>query len=420
MISVISSGGSQGPTAASGAVSYQFPQFGGGVAWGATETQRRDTCPIDCSLSKLSVRITTDPGAGASWTFELLKNGVATGVTVTISTGGALYQQDGVNTVSVSKGDSLSLKATASATAPAAPGAMEWAFYVTATTSGESLIMGSNVSTVGSNVTTYIALQNDGTADTSAANRSSVFPTGGTLDHLYVDLDGALGVADTVTITLYNQSGATVLQAVLTGAVSSGSDLTHSVAVAAGDVLYWQIATSAVITNARRVQVGVRFVPTIPGESVALSSSASTQAQNLTRYWWSSGGISGGNGTEANRQSMVLACTVKKLFAYLAANVGGSAQTYTVTGRVNSGDYASSITFAISTGAATGNDTTHSNVVVDGDQVATKAVTSATTGTVQPAFGFVMYIAPASTVTYPQWEYAYRMGSERQPVCIGY
>lgn len=394
MDSILCSGSASSPAATSGAVNHNFPQCGGAV-WSGTNVNRNNVLPIAGVLSKLYVQITVDPGAGASWVFVIQKNGVDSALTVTITTGGALVMSDLTNTVSFNAGDTINLKSTASATAPAATGTITWTMQITGTVDGESLIMGSTSGTLAAGTTAWMAMQNDNVFDTTAAiNRSSVMPTAGVISNAYMNTEVALGAASTYTSTLIVNGTPTALSVSVT-AGQNGSDLTHSVNVAAGDIVYWEVVSSVVIVTARRVHMGARFVPTVNGESVSMAYGGATQAQNLTRYQAPGGGINTWNSTEAPRQSITLACTVKSLYVY-EATAPASGQTDIVTLRKNAADFASSITCTVTGTAASGNDTTHSNTVVDGDLLSIKAVTSATTGTLQRYVSFVMYVAPTS------------------------
>jgi hypothetical protein len=105
---------------------------------------------------------------------------------------------------------------------------------------------------------------------------------------------------------------------------------------------------------------------------------AGTQAQATTAYY----GPAHQSATEdAVGYPVPIACTLTRLFVSLAANVGGAAQTVTVTLRKNKVDTA--VTCTIASGAAAGSDTAHTVTFAAGDLIDLKVVTSATTGAIQ-------------------------------------
>jgi hypothetical protein len=105
---------------------------------------------------------------------------------------------------------------------------------------------------------------------------------------------------------------------------------------------------------------------------------AGTQAQATTAYY----GSAYQSATEdAVAVPVPSAMTFNKLYVNLAANVGGSGQTVTVTLRKNKVDTA--LTVTVNSGAASGNDVAHSVTFAAGDLLDLKVVTSATTGAIQ-------------------------------------
>ncbi len=105
--SLVMSGGDTGYPSTDVA-KYQLPQDATAGAWKATETDCHQLVQV-ATFKKFFVYVKTAPGVGESVTFTVLKNSVATALTVTIS-GANQTGSDTVNTVAFAAGDEISLK----------------------------------------------------------------------------------------------------------------------------------------------------------------------------------------------------------------------------------------------------------------------------------------------------------------------
>jgi hypothetical protein len=92
-----------------------------------TEANTETPIGLTGTLSNLHVLLTVAPGAGASWTFTVDKNGVATGLTCTVTSAGTTCSSSA--TVSISSSDSIDLKAVP-ATSPTTPTHVAWSATV--------------------------------------------------------------------------------------------------------------------------------------------------------------------------------------------------------------------------------------------------------------------------------------------------
>lgn len=83
-------------------------------------------------LSDLRVQSDQQPGEGQTYTFTVLVNGLATGITCTMS--GALEDscQDEINSVTIATGDQLLVQAVASAGATLPGTEVSWSLIYTA------------------------------------------------------------------------------------------------------------------------------------------------------------------------------------------------------------------------------------------------------------------------------------------------
>src|SRR5438094_10251743 len=72
--------------------------------WESTLSEHEGIVPTTGSLSRLHIRLTAAPGAGRSYTFALMKNGAATGLTCTVANV-ATACTDVINAVAIAAGD---------------------------------------------------------------------------------------------------------------------------------------------------------------------------------------------------------------------------------------------------------------------------------------------------------------------------
>jgi hypothetical protein len=104
------------------------------VAWGMqftdpTEANVATPIGVTGNLSNLQVLLTVAPGGGNTWKFTVDKNGVATGLSCTISNG-ATTCSDG-STVSVVSSDTIDLDVTPTVGTPSTPTHISWSANVT-------------------------------------------------------------------------------------------------------------------------------------------------------------------------------------------------------------------------------------------------------------------------------------------------
>ena len=201
--------------------------------------------------------------------------------------------------------------------------------------------------------------------------------TTGTISNLRIYCTS--NVSATVKFTLYKNGSATALTVTITGANSTGSDLTHSVSVAANDLLCWeQIDTGT--TAFGNAYLVCDFDGTNAGESICGTSSIGVALPNsATTQYITPAGQGEPNfavSTTANTVYAVVptAGTIKNLYVNL-----GTAPSFTRTFTLYKNGSATALTFNITGSATSGNDTSHSVAVVAGDYI--ELVVSASGGT---------------------------------------
>lgn len=174
------------------------------------------------------------------------------------------------------------------------------------------------------------------------------------------------------------------------------SDATHTASVVAGDEIALGITTpNSAVSNWTLQAACLKFthasaVVLVWGSGLSsLGSKLNADTASVTRYT----AVAGGATTSANTWSATESTEIIRIkspgdFKYMYANVNLNSNTNdaTLTFRVNAGDGTQVLTI---TAAATGtfSDTTHSDTVASGDDVAIKSVTGA--GTVDCRCGLV-------------------------------
>jgi hypothetical protein len=207
-------------------------------------------------LTAYHVTSNVAPGAGKSWIFTLVKNGVSqdgTGGTVNTvaSLADANTTTSWAGTLPLAAGDKLEILAVP-VSSPATVTVGFGARFL-ATVDDVSLIgraYPSEQPTTGSGAVAYGTLhtQLHGTdgLDTVEANQLVTVGEGGfSISNLYVYANGNPGAGTSWTFTVRKNSASTALAATIADAATSGTDLVDSVTVATGDALAMQIQNSS-------------------------------------------------------------------------------------------------------------------------------------------------------------------------------
>lgn len=226
----------------------------------ATESVVSLVCPDSFTFSKLYVEVTTAPSVGKSWTFALMKNGVATGLTCTISDT-ATFASDNANSVSFAAGDTYSLQCIPSGT-PTSSGILYWNL----TTSGPGQIIPLPGSSSFGNTTLNLVSLMGGTGQTTESSIQTVMPTAGTFTKMYAVLSGAPTGGDSVAIKFRKNAADSGPNVTISGANTTGNDTSNTSSVVAGDrvsITYQETGT----TSSLSMRVTLLFTPTVDGES---------------------------------------------------------------------------------------------------------------------------------------------------------
>src|SRR3990167_9744343 len=207
------------------------------------------------TLTGMVVRVSTAPGAGDTRVFTVMVDGVATLATVTISD--TAVQNSATFSVSVTAGQTISLRAEATGT-PADTTDVYWSILAESVTTNYFVLFGGSGTSLSASANNFQQLQNgSGTWQTSAAPAAEVMPLNGTMTAFYANLSGTPGGAATYDFTVLADETATALTINYGSAESGIKSITgQSVSITAGQTVAFQsIPTST--PSVRRVFLSV-------------------------------------------------------------------------------------------------------------------------------------------------------------------
>jgi hypothetical protein len=306
-------------------------------SWTGTEPPCQIVIPVTMDLSRFYVQLDTAPGLGMSYTFTIIKNGVATALEIVIADL-AVSAVDTTHAISFAPGDTVSVRAVPLNT-PATPSNHFWNIQVD--TAGKSAPLLTGLPAMSSSLTRYGSmLAGHGAAagwSTTETDVQVLVPAAGTLSNLYIKTATAPGASKSYEITVMKNGSATPLQITLAGLSTSGSDAVNTVPVSAGDSL---TIRSVPINSPAGIQgsFGIAFTPTNTGENFMGFGSSSAPSVTVANYEQLLGiGVGGWNATESGRYMMPGPCTLRGLYVKLITPPGvGASRTFTV--RKSTGD----------------------------------------------------------------------------------
>lgn len=341
--------------------------------------------PHAITLDRLRVKVATAPGTGKNLVFTILKNGVATALTCTIS-GAATTAQDLSHTVSFAAGDTITMQCTLDT--GGTPSAQTW-WTTRQDATGNYAVLGSKNTTA----TGIVAGQGVSTGTFPSSDAGTIIPCAGTISNLYVNASGATG---TITINK-NGTGQTVT---IVLAANTGNDTTHSFSVAAGD----RISINNTVTG-RSFGFGFTFAPTTDGNSFIGHADNGHNTNNAATAYYQL--LADGDGswdtTETNTQLMLQACTLTGIFSQTQVSPGVAPKAYAFTARQNAADTAATVT--INDASASPNDgngragnlTGQSITIADDDLVDVKCVPTSTPSGLHAYNSILINVASSSS-----------------------
>jgi hypothetical protein len=310
------------------AINY-VPLFGGsGVNnYTAGSTTKPTVNAVAGNISNLQAYFPVDPTtASSSYDIILVIGGTKKALTCNIAAGSHSCS-DTTHLVATSPGDLLGWEICPStvgntltcpnATGSAVPSAQTTPIQIsavfTSTQGQESFITGGAISSnAATNAVNYSGFGAQGLWNATENLYSSVMPTGGTIDHLYVTMTAAAGSSASYDYTVFLNGVASALTCTATNPATTCTDLTHSVALVAGDTISIAACPSNTATctagsapTARGANVSVRWVPTTSNLAVIFDTPTTNPGTGATAVWLNGAGAAVATATEANVPNLV-------------------------------------------------------------------------------------------------------------------
>ena len=267
METLIPGGGIYTPSAT---VTHYYPLYGNPTYASPTDCYQVIPCPG--KLSNLFVWTQAAPGAANSRRISVYKNGVATSLSVTLAGASQNYGENTSNSVDVVAGDLVCIEHVPSGVPSVYPA--QYCVVFTATTLGESLILGNTVTGAQGELddtNTEYAMPATGGAYLAIGTMGEPIPTDGKFSALYVKLDGApdAGGSDGYTFTLQVNGVDKALTVTIIGNNTTGN-VTADVDLVPGDIVKLKIAPSGTPAGTPHAHWGFVWVPDKGGEAIVL------------------------------------------------------------------------------------------------------------------------------------------------------
>ena len=321
----------------------------GTSAWSTTEYTV--VWPAAGTITDLCVELDSTTGAGntSTWTVRLNKAtpGTPTQAIITNSTNDC-----DTTATTIAAGDEVSIQQVpTSAPSTSDP---SWSIVWNPTTADYTVIVGGTMAnTLATSGTEYLPMHGTRTPESSAFEVSTLFPTGGTLRDMYIELGTDPG-AGTTRIFTYGALTCTVVGG--EGTTCNSSALTQ--AVTANDV-YTLTSTVTGTPAASIVSYGVVFVPTTSGQFTFHGSTDDALSTNDEFCFLSTAGTGttpdgAGHwtGTTTTRECLSsIAFTMKNIYFESAVDIGLDTDLYNLYFRA---DEANSALTCQLTGAGAG------------------------------------------------------------------
>ena len=370
----------------------------GGYTWDATQTNRNQIVSTTGKIKNLYVELDAAPGTGDdTYTFTLMYDGSPTALTCAIA-GTATSASDTTHEIDVVAGKIISLRVVSSGSPANAPNA-QWTMMFSGTIANQSLILSNGLASEA--VTGYMFASQGGISYTATETRvRQVCPTAGTISNMYVGLNSASGgdYRFTLRVNLANSndgSGNPLQLTILHGHIL-GSDTTHVITVAAGDVL--DVMSEPLNSPAfeKTVSIGFLFTSAVDGESLILGGAFTDQGQVTTRYNFITTTHKDTTWDTTEKSQLAQICILKKLYVLLSAapDNGAGSQSYTLSVRNNAGSPGGTLSVTIAEAATTGNDIANTVTLANGDNIDIMSVPGNTPAISTAYWGLVCYIAP--------------------------
>lgn len=385
--------GTDGDSPSTSATQYNFIHASALSSWNNTQTNRDTVVPHDLTLDRLRVEVTTAPGVGRSWTFALMKNGAATGLTCTIS-GANTSAEDLSNTVSYAAGDTISIRSVPSGT-PSSTGNLWWSVRQEA--DNLFAVIGGAAQNASNTATNYNNLMSASSWVTTDLAVQGVVPCPGVFSNLTVQLSAAPSSTNTRSFEIWVNNSSTGVVVSFTGTDTFMQDTVNTVSVSAGDTVSLRSTISGTPTAAN-VAWSCSFNPDTDGQSFLVygdSAGPNTSDVNWEQPMGRGANQWVGAGQEINRQIMLDTTTMKAMYVALQFAPGSGGDSFTFNARIDEAD--TSVDVPIVNASTTGNITGQNVSITAGEKLSLQCTPAVTPGGTSVKTGILFEIAVAPT-----------------------
>lgn len=336
--------------------------------WTTTETAQQQIIPDAGTFDNLYVKLAGSPGAGKSYQFTLMVNGVASALTCTVSDTNTTAS-DTSNSVSVSAGDLVSLRCVPSGT-PTAREVNGWCIEYTSDTAKYSIYPGGSTANMINSATRYTGFLNPIEWDKATeSDASDIVTIDGTIKAFYVEVTDN-PTPGSWTFKVYKNGVAEATTTVsLSGTTKTGNATGLSIDVAPGDKLSYECVPTSSPT-ATQARVGIAIEADNDGEFVLGGHSTDNLSNSATEFLRHS--ASNANWTWNTNESLRNA-TFGVTTTYLSdmrvelSGAPGVGTSFTVGLEINGSAGSNSVT--ISDGDTSGVDSTNEDEYAQGDYI---------------------------------------------------
>ncbi|KKN27737.1 hypothetical protein LCGC14_0861610 [marine sediment metagenome] len=311
-------------------------------------------------ISKLYVKLDAAPGSGKTWTFTIMVAGAASDLTCSI-TGTDTFGVDESNSIAVSAGNSLAIRATSSGS-PTNSNAT-WSLIFIGTTVNESLFLGK--AQLNNTQPTYSGIFGWFLNQPNEDINYQVIPTAGVIKNFYVQLNKQPKIGRSYTFTLRLNKANTALAVTLADLNQTANDTSDEITVAAGDKVGLKVVPSGTPSGGA-LAFGFTFRADIKGESCVMGQQGTTPSASDVDYADIVNSQIGFSATEIDHRQIGRACLLKKFYIDIPNTPpGGGGNAWDLTVRKNG--VSTDLTVNLTGSNLAGNDTTNSALFADGD-----------------------------------------------------
>jgi len=371
--------------------SLMGPYISGG--WNSTEDNLREIVPTAGRFDDLRVEIDGAPGSGNSYLFTVRLAGAGTTLACTITDPATTCQSSDGFSVTAGQDVGIEVNPDSSPTIRDASWTLTW----NPTVDDETILMGNNHTiTLPTSGLAFYAVHASSSNDSTEFDKSTLFPTSGTVKSLYVETAAAPGAGDQWTFAFGT------VDCIISGSSDTTcNSATDSQVISAGDIFTLNITAGGSPTSTRG-RWGIVFVPDTTGEFIIPSSSDNNLSNSATEYYYMHVADGSWGTTEADKSQMTQRgdfptyMTIKNMYVQLETDPGATGKIYTFRLRANAGDATAELE-CILDGVKTCNASATVTISED-DLLATRSIPTDTPATGSALISYTGFIPPSPAI----------------------